>query len=231
MSKKKNPETLHVGLAATLRQRIVRWYYTPGSYLLETDLCAEFNVSRSPVREALKMLSATGFLENAGRRGYKVVQPDTEGTLQIYEARLAIELFTIQRVTRGHGDPQIIEQLRKQWNNVTELQTKTTEQLAEADRTFHERLTGLLKNAVLSELLEKIDERIEIFREIEFSNPDILEQTSLQHLRILDAVESGDAVGAVKAIEDNISTAMQNVEHNMKEILARAFAPKGKGSA
>jgi DNA-binding GntR family transcriptional regulator len=83
----------------------------------------------------------------------------------------------------------------------------------------------------LSELLEKIDERIEIFREIEFSNPDILEQTSLQHLRILDAVESGDAVGAVKAIEDNISTAMQNVEHNMKEILARAFAPKGKGSA
>jgi DNA-binding GntR family transcriptional regulator len=53
----------------------------------------------------------------------------------------------------------------------------------------------------------------------------------LQHLRILDAVESGDAVGAVKAIEDNISTAMQNVEHNMKEILARAFAPKGKGSA
>lgn len=223
MSKQQPSETLHVGLAASLRRRIVRWHYTPGSYILETDICKEFNVSRSPAREALKMLSATGFLENAGRRGYRVVQPDAKGALQLYEARLAIEIFAVQRVTKDHADRDTIEELRAKWENGKELREKTPEQLAEADRNFHERLASLLGNGVLSDLLARIDERLDIFREIEFSNAEVLGQTSQQHLRILDAIASGDVRRAADAVQDNISTAMRNVEHNLKEILARSY--------
>ncbi len=223
MSKRETSETLHVGLAASLRRRIVRWHYTPGTYILETDICKEFNVSRSPAREALKMLSATGFLENAGRRGYRVVQPDAKGALQLYEARLAIEIFAVQRVTKGHADPDTIAELRAKWQNSRELRKKTPEELAEADRNFHERLASLLGNSVLSDLLAKIDERLDIFREIEFSNAEVLDQTSQQHLRILDEIASGNVRRAADAVQDNISTAMRNVERNLKEILARSY--------
>ncbi len=223
MSKQQASETLHVGLAASLRRRIVRWHYTPGSYILETDICKEFHVSRSPAREALKMLSATGFLENTGRRGYRVVQPDAKGALQLYEARLAIEVYAIQRVTADHADREVIADLRTKWNNGQELRAKTPEELAEADRNFHERLASMLGNDVLSDLLARIDERLDIFREIEFTNTEVLEQTSQQHLRILDAVDAGDARRAADAVQDNISTAMRNVEHNIKEVLARSY--------
>ncbi len=214
---------MHVGLAASLRRRIVRWHYTPGSYILETDICKEFNVSRSPAREALKILLATGFLENTGRRGYRVVQPDAKGALQLYEARLAIEVYAIQRVTEAHADRDVIAELNVKWKNSKELKEKTPEQLAEADRSFHERLASLLGNDVLSDVLAKIDERLDIFREIEFSNTEVLEETSRQHLRILEAVAGGDARRAAEAVEDNISTAMRNVEHNLKEVLARSY--------
>jgi len=223
MNKQQNSEPMHVSLAASLRRRIVRWHYTPGTYILESDICNEFGVSRSPAREALKMLSATGFLENTGRRGYRVVQPDAKGALQLYEARLAIEVYVIQKVVESHADPAVLAELRSAWEDPGALEEKTPEELAGADRSFHERLASLAGNDVLSDLLARIDERLDIFREIEFTNPNVPRQTSIQHLAILDAVAAGDPGRARKAIEENISTAMRNVEHNIKEVLARAY--------
>lgn len=223
MSKQQNSETLHVGLAASLKRRIVRWQYMPGTYILESDVCKEFNVSRSPAREALKILSATGFLENAGRRGYRVVQPDAKGASQLYEARLAIELYAVSRATEAHGKSEVISRLRAEWGNLDELRTKTPEQLSEGDRRYHEQLTSLLGNAVLSDVLSRIDERLDIFREIEFANARSLEETAEQHVRILDAIEANDADSALEALRENISTAMRNVENSIKEVLARAY--------
>lgn len=70
----KKPITISGPLIATLKERIVTWKYPPEHRLTEDALCREFGVSRSPVREALRVLATNGFVRRTANGGYAVRQ-------------------------------------------------------------------------------------------------------------------------------------------------------------
>ena len=67
---------LSASIVGTLKERIVGWQYPPEHRLTEESLCREFGVSRSPVREALRVLVSNGFIKKLQNRGYAVRQLD-----------------------------------------------------------------------------------------------------------------------------------------------------------
>ncbi|MBT3275240.1 MAG: GntR family transcriptional regulator [Spirochaetales bacterium] len=223
----KEQGNLHSRLVAAMKKRILQWEYPPGYRLLEQDVCDEYEVSRSPAREALRTLEADGYLEKMPRKGYLIKQPDPNMAREMYDVRLALELFVIESLAeRGSDDPRIAA-LREQWGAASSCASKNNEEFAELDRKFHETFALVLGNKQLLEQLAAIDERIHVFRTIEFMNEETRKTTCSQHMQILSAVEQGNVAASRRAVMQNIETALQHVEEVIKEALVRSYIRTG----
>lgn len=224
-SARPNAATLSASIVATLKGRIIAWQYPPEHRLTEEGLCREFGVSRSPVREALRVLATNGLVRRTDNRGYAVRQVKLKELEDIYELRLALELFVVEGLA-GRGAPaEVLEALRRTWSAVRQRPNEHTgEALAALDAEFHETLAGLIGNLQLLQQLQAINERLLVFRMIDFDKADRVGATCEQHLAILDRIGAGDAAGAREALRRNVEDGRNIVGNSIKEALARAFA-------
>jgi len=207
----------------SLKDHIIHWEYPPGYRLLENDLCDEYGVSRSPAREALRTLAAGGFLEKHARRGYRVKQLNIQRAQELYDVRLALELYVVDRLTDLDLEEDSLDRLIASWDREKIGSFTTPEDIAAKDRGFHETLAEWMGNGTLLEQLRTINERIHVFRLIEFAQADVIETTSAQHRHILEALRRRDREGARRAVKENIESARQNVANTIKEALARSY--------
>ena len=214
---------LHAHLVSAIKSRILRWEYPPGYRVLEQEICAEYQVSRSPAREALRTLEADGFVRKMPRKGYLVLQPDPKMSRDMYEVRLALELFVVESLSRVGVAEEDLESQRRIWMSRESCLNRSVEEFAELDRDFHENLANLHGNRSLLGQLISIDERLHAFRVIEFSNPETKESTRLQHLEIVSAIVLKDVEAAREAVRINIEAAIEHVEASIKEALAHSY--------
>ena len=80
------------------RQLLVRKRFLPGSFIRENEVAAELNVSRSPVREALKVLESYGIVKTLPRRGALVLQYSDEDVDEIYNVRVLLDMQVYERI-------------------------------------------------------------------------------------------------------------------------------------
>lgn len=204
----------------TLKRRILNWEYPPGRRLIEEELCQEFGVSRSPVREALGRLAAYGLVEYAPHKGCQVKQLELGAIKDLYQVRLALELWVAERLAQDPGALPALARLRSDW---TAPRPRSVEQWAEFDRQFHEGLARAAGNAALVAQLESVNERLTVLRPFDFSVEERAASTCAQHLDILDRIAAGDPEGARQAIRANIEDSLGNVERVVGEFLAKAY--------
>jgi DNA-binding GntR family transcriptional regulator len=217
--------TLSGPIVATIRERIISWQYPPEHRLTEEALSREFNVSRSPVREALRVLATSGLVTRMANRGYAVRQVNLREIEEIYEVRLALELYVVETLASRGGSQEALAPLRKSWEAVRDApDSHNGEELAELDTTFHEALVALVGNKTLLRDVKAINERLFVFRMIDFRKRDRLGSTCAQHLNIIERIEAKDVEGARAAIQMNIDHGRQNVRETLKEAVARAYA-------
>jgi DNA-binding GntR family transcriptional regulator len=217
--------TLGTSIVATLKERIIAWQYPPEHRLTEEALCREFNVSRSPVREALRVLATNGFVRRLANRGYAVRQVNLRELEELYEVRLALEMYVADALASLGAPPKALAALEETWQGVRrDPDALKGEELAELDTAFHESLAVLVGNDTLLQQLRAINERLLVFRMIDFDKPDRVESTCDQHLAILAKIAAHDASGARAAIRLNIEDARTIVQSTLKEALARAYA-------
>ena len=220
----RSSSTLGASIVATLKERIIGWQYPPEFRLTEEALCREFGVSRSPVREALRVLATNGFVRRMANRGYAVRQVNLKELEELYEVRMALELYAIETLAINGAPPKALSALKETWLAVGRNEYGTREELAELDTAFHETLAGLIGNDTLLQQLRAINERLLVFRMIDFDKEDRVETTCQEHLAILDKVAAQDAAGAREAIRKNIEAGRAIVKATLKEALARAYA-------
>lgn len=216
--------TLSATLIATLKERIITWNYPPEHRLTEDTLCREFGVSRSPVREALRVLATNGFVRRTANRGYAVRQVKVNEVEEMYEVRLALELYVVESLATRGAPADELAAMAKAWNAVRRRPKRAVEELAALDARFHERLASLFGNATLMRQLETINERLHLFRTIDFAKTDRVAGTCAQHLAIIDRIAARDVVGARDALRQNIEDGRNIVGNSIKEALARAYA-------
>ena len=200
---------LSASIVNTLKARIVGWQYPPEHRLTEEGLCREFGVSRSPVREALRALVTNGFMRKMENRGYAVRQLDLRDVEELYDLRTAIELHVVARET---------------WKGIRVGPQREGEELAQLDTRFHEALAELAGNRMLLEQLRAINERLLVFRMIDFDAPERTESTCRQHIKVIERIVAGDPDGARAAMRRNIDDGRDIVHHSIKEALAKAYA-------
>jgi DNA-binding GntR family transcriptional regulator len=224
---KKKASALSTEVFAALKERIIHWEYPPAHRFTEEELCEEFGVSRSPVREALQMLVENGLVTKEAYRGYTVRQPDLEEIHDLYDVRLALEFFVVETLALNGMPEADWQQQRNAWQNILEHLPQSTADFAVADETFHEELAAQTGNRALVQYLRNIDERLHFVRTNDITTPERLAETCQQHLEILNCIKAGEVGQAREAIRQNIENGRKKVEGAVREVLVRSYQ-KGK---
>lgn len=223
---RKQHSSRSTSIVSTLKERIIRWEYPPEYRLTEETLCEEFGVSRSPVREALRALATNGFLKKLPNRSYVVKQLNIQEILEVYDLRLALELFVVEQLAERDEPIKEVKNLRQTWTALLNGPPRKGEELAELDTKFHETLAQAVGNRMLLNELRVINERLLVFRMIDFGRPERTEGTCHQHLEILARIQAKDILGARTAMQKNIENGRNAVSLAIQEALAKAYSLK-----
>jgi DNA-binding GntR family transcriptional regulator len=213
-----------------LKSRIIRWEYPPGYRFTEEEICKEFGVSRSPVRETLRMLEEHGLVEKVPYRGCTVKQPDVQAINELYDVRAILESAVVELLATAKQPPELLAGLARSWNDLARVSSYAQVEeldLANEDRVFHEALARATGNRTLFDLLHSINERLHFMRMFDITTVERLWDTCSQHLRIVDAIGVGDVMAAKDAMRLNIEGARRQVKNALKEALARAYLGPG----
>jgi len=208
---------------SVLKKRIVAWEYAPGHRLTEEGLSEEFGISRSPVREALRMLVENGLVDKEPHKGYTVKQLDLQEVHELYDVRMALEIFVIVRLAQGQYSCEGFDDLYNTWKRLKDTTLTSTEDFAKLDEQFHEKLAHWTGNRTLLEQIRSINERLYFIRVTDITTTERLQETCRQHLKILDCIKESNVDCAREALQLNIEDGRKNVEHAIKEALARAY--------
>jgi DNA-binding GntR family transcriptional regulator len=174
-----------------IRGRILDGTLKPGERLVEDRLSAELGVSRVPVREALRGLSAEGLVTLLPRRGATVVEVTPESVAELVEVRALLEGLNARLAAQRH-DPRIVVQLKETLARGNQAaKAGTAEELARLNAEFHERLAEASRNTVLSEVMRGLRERTSIAFAINGRRR--AREDWEEHAGILAAVIAGDA--------------------------------------
>lgn len=209
-------KNISVRIQKLLRERILDWSYPPGHHLGEIALCAEFQASRIPVREALRILAEQGLVDKVPNQGCFVKQPDVEETQQLYDMRLALELFVVESLANmGRLSADWILEQRAFWEPLLAVKADDSadrDSLVDADTRFHFGLAEALGNAPICNALRDINARLRFVRLAAITNSHRIQETAGEHLAVLDALERRDIEGARRSLRQNINHSRNKVE-------------------
>ena len=214
-----------------LKNRIIRWEYPPGYRFTEEEICKEFGVSRSPVRETLRMLEEHGLVDKVPYRGCTVKQPDVQAINELYDVRAILELAVVEQLATAGPQRDLVDNLARAWRRLASASSYADVEavdLPNEDRVFHESLARATGNRTLLDMLQTINERLHFMRMFDITTVERLWDTCRQHLAILDAIAAGDAAAAKEAMRLNIEGARRQVRNAIKEALARAYLAQGE---
>jgi DNA-binding GntR family transcriptional regulator len=212
-----------------IRGRILSWRYPPGHHLGEPELSEEFAASRVPVREALRALVEQGLVEKVPNQGCFVRQPDVEATHHLYDLRLALELFVVERLARSGLPEEWLAQERARWEpwlNVRADAPVDGELLVRMDEEFHLAMARALANPYVISSLRDINDRLRFVRLVVVTTPHRIQTTAGEHLAILDCIARRDPEAARRALRQNLHHARNQIEIAIAKALTRAHAPR-----
>jgi DNA-binding GntR family transcriptional regulator len=194
----------------------------PGSILIESSLAKRFGVSRTPVREALRMLEQDGLLERVNR-GMRVRATSAEEVLEIYSVRAILEGEAARRAALHATDYDIATMERLLTTMASADVTKPNE-LATINRTFHSAIWHAAKNHTLLDLLERLAVHLRRYPATTYTQPGRWEEAREEHQLLFEAIRARDAGEAGRLGEQHIQTA-RNVR--LKMLSAGDVSPAG----
>ena len=192
-------------LAEEIGDAILRAAILPGARLDEQSLAERYNVSRTPVREALRQLAATGLIEMRPRRGAIVSRMTSEYLNQLFVAMGEMEA-TCARLCALRMSPIERRRLQAQHETMGALQRMAdTENYITENSTFHALIYAGAHNPPLAEIATGLRRRLEPFRRAQFRAPGRISKSHAEHDGVVAAILRGDAATAHTSMLHHVS--------------------------
>ena len=196
--------TLSEDLRAELEDMIVGGALPPGARVDEGELAARFNVSRTPVREAMKALIATGLLETRSRQGVTVAAISIPILLEMFEMMAALEGLCAKLAARRANRDEKATLRAIHARLTTALDTETPDLFYAINREFHDLLYEASHTHFIASQTRSLRKRVGAYRKHVTFQPGRMAATIGEHERILKAIDCGDAEVAYRAASEHV---------------------------
>lgn len=195
---KQVPRTTQATVTEHLRQAILLGQLPGGTRLVQSELAEAFNVSVTPIREALRELSTQGLIELDAFKGAVVRMPTLAELEELYEMRAVLIPLSVKRGI-DRITPQQIQQAEVL---LTQMEaTENHEQWVDLNRQFHNLLDDAAQASLLKQSLQQLSDLSAIYINISFSEQPFRKEVSEQeHREILQAYQTKDAEAATELI-------------------------------
>jgi DNA-binding GntR family transcriptional regulator len=205
-----------------LKEGILCGRYAPGQRLIEADLTRELEVSRGPLREAFRKLTAEGLVESVPNRGAIVRRLSHRETQELFQIRMALEALSARLAAENISDPEVRdrfeESIKRIWDNeprfaaVNYLDENRVFHQAVADASGSERLSALCRQMQLPLIMMQLSGAL---------TPETLALSNQEHRRIAKAILTGNPKDASAEMEAHLDRARRFAE-NLPTAIFRA---------
>ena len=218
------PNSLHEEVAAQLRDRIFAGELMPGVFLDEAQLAQQMNISRTPLREALKVLTAEGLVRHEPRRGCfvrEVTEKDLDEifpVIALLEGRCAREAA----LHATDADLQALEVLHDKLSR--HAKARRISDYYAVNYAIHEAIITLADNRWLAQVIGDLRKILKLARLQQLYAPGRLEQSLTEHLAVFAALRARDPEGAEAAMRTHLTRqrdALRDIARSQKS----RFAP------
>jgi DNA-binding GntR family transcriptional regulator len=186
-----------------LKSDIFEFRLLPGTRFSENEIARRARVSRTPVREALFRLEREGYLEVHAKSGWSVRALDFAALDHLYDVRLILECEAVRKLSAGN--PRVaLAGLEKIWLVAPRQRLTDGARVARLDEEFHAKLVAAAGNPELARLHQTITERIRIVRRLDFTHPERVIYTYIEHGQILRAILARKPAKAITLLREHI---------------------------
>jgi len=209
MSKILASRPLYEEVADQLRVRIFAHELAPGTWIDEQTLAKEFGISRTPLREAIKVLAAEGIITMKLRRGAYVTEVN-RGDLE--------QIFTILSLLEGQAAKEAATKAQeKDLNELDDMHLRlekaaadrNLEQFFEVNVRFHERVIAIANNPWLTDVIADLRKVLKLQRKDALSRTGRLQSSLSEHREILKALLERDPIAAEQAMRTHLARGLE----------------------
>ena len=179
---------LYVQVAERLRGRILAHTLAPGSWLDEQALAADFGISRTPLREALKVLAAEGLVTMKLRRGAYVTEVSERDLAEVYQLLALLESDAAGSVASAATDAQLVE--LEALHRQLEASVADRDRFFAANERFHMKLLAVADNRWRNQLVADLRKVMKLNRHHSLFKQGRLEASLKEHRQIMAALKA-----------------------------------------
>ncbi|MEA2689587.1 MAG: hypothetical protein QOJ39_3809 [Candidatus Eremiobacteraeota bacterium] len=207
--------SLHEEMVSRLRALITDGALRPGSRIDERALCERFGVSRTPLREALKVLASEGLVELLPHRGARVTRLSGRELRDAFEIVAALEALAGELACRNITDDEI-ERIAGHHARMEEhyRRRELTEYFA-CNQAIHEAINRAAGNAQLTEMYALVSNRVRRARYMANHSPERWANAMREHEEILDALRRRDGARCGSLLRAHLEHKLYTVEHEI----------------
>jgi DNA-binding GntR family transcriptional regulator len=202
-----SPRALYQEVAEHLREQIYARVLVPGSWIDEMKLCAELGISRTPLREALKLLATEGLVTMKLRRGAYVTEVSADDVSQVYHLLALIESDAAAMVARHANDDQRAELARL--HTKLEGQARKRSEFFATNEAFHMALLTIAGNRWALQMVTDLRKVMKLNRHHSLFKTGRLADSLVEHRALMQAIQARDGAAAARVMKAHFANGLR----------------------
>ncbi len=201
------PRALYEEVAELLRQRIFQRELEPGSWIDELKLAEEYGISRTPLREALKVLAAEGLVTMKVRRGAYVTEVSEKDLADVYHLLSLLESDAAGVVAERATDAELAE--LQTLHDALEAAVHERDRFFALNEQFHMRVLELARNRWREQMVADLRKVMKLNRHNSLLKTGRIEESLAEHRAIVQALAERNATLAVQRMREHFQSGLE----------------------
>lgn len=201
----------YLQIQQTIKNRIWNGFYKPGDRLFEVQLAKQFEISRSPVREAIRSLVNEGLLIMDSKSQITVYEPSAQDVWEIYECRSALESTAVALAAK-RAEIKHLDELEQILNEThIAIQNEDEKKIVDCNAKFHELIINTSGNFRLKKIVEDLHSLTYYYRALNVRGDNRASKILKEHKEIFEAIKEKDPEKAKRKLKEHTSNDMENL--------------------
>lgn len=201
------PRALYEEVAEQLRQRIFRRELEPGAWIDEMKIAEEFGISRTPLREALKVLAAEGLVTMKVRRGAYVAEVSERDLAEVYHLLALLESDAAAVVARQASEAELAQ--LQALHAELEAAVDDRERFFALNERFHMRLLEIAGNRWRNQMVADLRKVMKLIRHHSLLKSGRIEESLQEHRAVMEALARRDGDGAMQRMREHFDNGLE----------------------
>ena len=205
LTEQSGSQNLHEATFQTLKSLLVEGKIAPGSKLNERELAERLNVSRTPIREAIRRLAADGLVELIANRGAIAVQLSIDDVIHTFDVIAELEGYSGELAAQNISDSTLSELEALQYEMMASYARRDLSSYYKLNLRIHRLINQAANNPVLATLFSQVNSRIEALRFRSNQDGVKWEKAVEEHQEMLDALKARDSARMRKVMITHVT--------------------------